>query len=326
MRRILIALALAMASTEAATQTTEGAEERTEQRTLTERVSEWVQRTIGWAPTGQVRELQAELEQLTTALDQREDAVRRNEEAVRQQAARNRRRGAELRNQAAALEQQEEEVEEGLLQADQTMKESRAIALTAAILAAAAGGWSLWRLQPSTVARLKQRRRTAEQGLRAMRAEWDEAHAKLRKKASALTAAKRKNNVLRNALDGAEARCRDAMAAAEETTRMNTGLRQALDGMETRFREAESTIRLLNAANNRLKVEIEDAQRNGGGPGTQEGTAREFLGVPAGASRNDIRAAWKRVARTVHPDHCGGPEAKRLMQLANDALAWLGAA
>ncbi len=159
-----------------------------------------------------------------------------------------------------------------------------------------------------------------------MRAEWDEAHAKLRKKASALTAAKRKNNVLRNALDGAEARCRDAMAAAEETTRMNTGLRQALDGMETRFREAESTIRLLNAANNRLKVEIEDAQRNGGGPGTQEGTAREFLGVPAGASRNDIRAAWKRVARTVHPDHCGGPEAKRLMQLANDALAWLGAA
>ena len=217
MRRILIALALAMASTEAATQTTEGAEERTEQRTLTERVSEWVQRTIGWAPTGQVRELQAELEQLTTALDQREDAVRRNEEAVRQQAARNRRRGAELRNQAAALEQQEEEVEEGLLQADQTMKESRAIALTAAILAAAAGGWSLWRLQPSTVARLNQRRRTAEQGLRAMRAEWDEAHAKLRKKASALTAAKRKNNVLRNALDGAEARCRDAMAAAEET-------------------------------------------------------------------------------------------------------------
>ena len=65
MRRILIALALAMASTGAAAQTTEGAEERTEQRTLTERVSELVQRTTGWAPTGQVRELQAELEQLS---------------------------------------------------------------------------------------------------------------------------------------------------------------------------------------------------------------------------------------------------------------------
>ena len=158
-----------------------------------------------------------------------------------------------------------------------------------------------------------------------MRVERDEAHAESQKRASALSAAKRKSTLLRNALAAVEARYRDVVATAKETEQMNIGLRQALDGMEARFREAEATISRLNATNSRLQVELEDAKRNAG-PGTQEGTAQRFLGVPAGASRNDIRAAWRRVARTVHPDHCGGPEAKRLMQLANDALGWLGAA
>ena len=101
--------------------------------------------------------------------------------------------------------------------------------------------------------------------------------------------------------------------------------KKARDDAEGKRRQAQAVVSRLNTTISRLRVELEDARRNADGRATQEGTARQFLGVPAGASRNHIRAAWKRVARTVHPDHCEGPEAKRLMQLANDALGWLRA-
>ena len=339
MRTILIALTVALASVGAAAQTTEGAAEPTEQRTWSERISGWIQRISGWAPTGEVRELEAELVELTIALEQREDAVQRGEEAVRQQAARNRRRGAELRDQAAALQQREEQVEKdttnALLQVEQIRNRSVGIAWTAVVLGGGLGFWSLWRLQPSTVARLNQRRRAAEQGLEAMRGERDDARAQLRKRASALTAAKRKNTLLRHALDGAEARCRNAVAAAEETKKINTGLQHALDGTETRRREAQVTIIRLRvdldnakATISSLRVDLEDAKREAKEAAesrdNRECMAQQVLGVPAGASRDDVKAAWKRLMLTVHPDRNPGPEAKRLTQLAQDARGWLG--
>ena len=189
--------------------------------------------------------------------------------------------------------------------------------------------WSLWRLQPSTVARLNQRRRAAEQSLASMQGERDEAQGQLRKRASDLTAAKRKNTVLRKARDEAEANRREAESAVtqlnidlEDARRRNAWIRKARDDAEGNRREAEATM-------TRLRVELEDAKRKAreadGSRSTQERTARQVLGVPAGASRNDVRTAWKRVAFTVHPDRCRGPEAERLMQLANDALGWLKA-
>ena len=187
-----------------------------------------------------------------------------------------------------------------------------------------------------------------------MQGERDEAQAQLRKRVRALAAEKRKNTLLRKAVDGAESKCQEAEAAVEEAKEINTGLRNALDGIETRRRERDATIiRLrvdldnagkarddaerkrgqalaavsrLNATVSRLQAELEEAKREAAGRATKEGTARQFLGVPVGASRDDVKAAFKRVAFTVHPDRNPGPEAKRLMQLANNALAWLGAA
>ena len=127
------------------------------------------------------------------------------------------------------------------------------------------------------------------------------------------------------------------MAAAEETKDINTALQHALDAMETKRREAEATIIRLRvdvdnakATIRSLRVDLEDAKREareaGGSRGSRECTAQEVLGVPAGASRDDVKDAWRRLVRTVHPDRNPGPEAKRLTQLANDALGWLGAA
>ncbi len=361
MRTIGITLMLAVASAGTAAQTTEGAAQPSYDGELFRRTA----RFHNWAPVGEIREreaaikeAEAELEAERTAVAEREEEVLKDEAAVAQRerdvlrdetAVAQRER--DVLNREDAVSEHEEKVlkdeaavselkEAALREASQIRDRSVGIAWTAVVLGGGVGFWSVWRLQPSTVARLNQRRRTAEQGLASMRDERDEAQAQLRKKASALTAAKRKNTLLRKAVDGAEAKCRDAEAAVEETKEINTGLRHALDGMETRRRErdatiirlrvdldnagkarddadakrrqAEAAVSRLNATISRLRAELEDAKREAASRATQEGMARLFLGVPAGASRNVIRAAWKRVARTVHPDHCRGPEAKRL--------------
>ena len=51
------------------------------------------------------------------------------------------------------------------------------------------------------------------------------------------------------------------------------------------------------------------------------GAAAQTEGAEEPAERSLLREAL-----AAHLDHCGGPEAKRLMQLANDALGWLKAA
>ena len=150
------------------------------------------------------------------------------------------------------------------------------------------GGVLLWWFQHSKVGRLKQRCGNAEQSLASMRDERDQAQTRFRKTAADLTRAQRKHASTRKARDEAEAKCR----------------------------EAESTI-------HRLRDRLEDAERKAreadGSRSTQERTARQILGVAVGASRDDVKDAYKRVANTVHPDKCTGSEANRLMQLANDA-------
>ena len=47
--------------------------------------------------------------------------------------------------------------------------------------------------------------------------------------------------------------------------------------------------------------------------------ARLILGLKPGHTRADADSALKRLASTVHPDVCRGPEAKRLTQIALDA-------
>jgi len=121
-----------------------------------------------------------------------------------------------------------------------------------------------------------------------------------------------------------------AVISLAEAKRTIAFIEEARDAARRKQQEAEATItrvrREVQATISRLQTELEEAKlRARYRGGSQERTARHLLGVPAGASKNDIRAAWKRLAFTVHPDRCSGPEAKRLMQLANDALAWLKA-
>ena len=55
--------------------------------------------------------------------------------------------------------------------------------------------------------------------------------------------------------------------------------------------------------------------------------ALSFLGLTAdqvAQDRTAINTAYKRVARTVHPDVCTGPDAARLFALAKDARDLLG--
>src|ERR1022692_1072089 len=44
-------------------------------------------------------------------------------------------------------------------------------------------------------------------------------------------------------------------------------------------------------------------------------TYYEELGVPAEASREEIRQAYKRLVRLLHPDHCGDPATRVLAEL-----------
>ena len=344
MRMALNAVILTAASVAATAQTTEGTLEPAERSWWSERL----ERLSGWAPNEAlhdleraVREREAALEDREAELEDREATVQKQEEAVRRHEKINRRRTTVLRHQADALRQRgaqlEEDVTKALLEAEQIRERSLGIAWAAIILGAGLGAWSLWRLQPSTVARLNQRRRAAEQNLASMQCERDEAQTQVRKKAAALTAAKRKSTLMQKAQDETAAKYHEAESAIaklrsdlEDERRIKAWIGEARDNAEGRRREAEATITHLKAAITRLNIELKDAKRKtreAAGPrGTRECTARQILGVPAGASRNDVKAAWKRVARTVHPDHCPGPEANRLMQLANDALGWLKAA
>ena len=200
MRTILIALMLAVASAAAAAQTAEGPADRPGL------LSRWVEEiTDGRLERREaaVEEREAALEDRQAGLEEREAAVQKREEAVRQQEETNRRRTRGLRYQADALRgaeetrtaefqeqtdvltaefqeqadalrereaQLEEDVTNALLEAEQVLERSSGIAWAAVILGGGVGFWSLWRLQPSTVARLNQRRRAAEQGLASMQA------------------------------------------------------------------------------------------------------------------------------------------------------------
>ena len=325
MRMTLIALMLTVASAAAAAQTTEDAPDGRSWLEVGQLFDEYAE-LFGYAPVDEVREREAALKEAEGGLEERTGAVQADERAVgRREAAVSQRERDVLRR----LQEAEAAVSEREEDAARIEDESIGIAWTAVILGAAVAAWSLWRLQPSTVARLNQRRRAAEQSLASMQGERDEAQGQLRKRTSDLTAAKRKNTVLRKARDEAEANRREAESAVtqlnidlEDARRRNAWIRKARDDAEGNRREAEATM-------TRLRVELEDAKRKAreadGSRSTQERTARQVLGVPAGASRNDVRKAWKRVASTVHPDLCRGPEAERLMQLANDARGWLKA-
>ena len=339
MRMTLIALMLTVASAAAAAQTTEDAPDGRSWLEIGQLFDEFAE-LFGYAPVGDVREREAALNEAEAALEERTTTVQAEERAVRrrraavqadERAAAQHEAALAQRERDALSQRQEAEaaVSEREKEAAQIEAESRGIAWAAVILGAAVAGWSLWRLQPSTVARLNQRRRAAEQSLASMLRERDEAEGQLRKRAGALTAAKRKNTLLRKALDEAEASRREAESTVtqlnidlEDSKRKNAWIRTAREDAEGKRREAEATI-------TRLRVELDDAKRKAaeadGSRSTQERTARQVLGVPVGASRNDVRAAWKRVAFTVHPDRCRGPEAERLMQLANDALDCLKA-
>lgn len=48
--------------------------------------------------------------------------------------------------------------------------------------------------------------------------------------------------------------------------------------------------------------------------------AREILGVPAGASAEEIRAAYRRIIAQVHPDKGGSPYLSRRVTAARDIL------
>ena len=200
MRTILIALMLAVASAAAAAQTAEGPADRPGL------LSRWVEEiTDGRLERREaaVEEREAALEDRQAGLEEREAAVQKREEAVRQQEETNRRRTRALRYQADALRgaeetrtaefqeqtdaltaefqeqfqeqadalrereaQLEEDVTNALLEAEQVRERSSGIAWAAVILGCGVGFWSLWRLQPSTVARLNQRRRAADRSER----------------------------------------------------------------------------------------------------------------------------------------------------------------
>ena len=150
---------------------------------------------FGYASIEAVQDREAAVKEREAALDDREAAVKERaarleegEAAVEQlmAEAQEREAGAEIQSQqaAAALEAAREEsanVQRREQAISQLRDESRAIVWAAAILAAGVAAWSLWRLQPSTVARMNQRRRTAEQNLAAMQGERDEAQHELQK-------------------------------------------------------------------------------------------------------------------------------------------------
>ena len=171
MRTIVIALMLVVASAAAEAQTTEGARQPTYDRGLFERTA----RFHNWAPVGEVREREAALEEATAALADRTVAVEEVERAVgrRETAVSQREREVSQREDDAVSA--EAAVSQGEKEAARIKDRSIGIAWTAVILGAGLGAWSLWRLQPSTVARLNQRRRAAEQGLAAIRGERDDA-------------------------------------------------------------------------------------------------------------------------------------------------------
>ena len=321
----LSALMVTVASAVAAAQTTEDVPDGRSWLEIGQLFDEFAE-LFGYAPVDDVREREAALNKTEAALKERATTVQADERAVAQHEA-----ALAQRERDALSQRQEAEaaVSEREREAAQIEAESRGTAWAAVILGAAVAAWSLWRLQPSTIARLNQRRRAAEHRLASMQGERDEAQGQLRKRAGALTAAKRKNTLLRKALDEAKASRREVETAItqlsidiEDAKRRNAWIRKAWDDAEGKLREAEATI-------THLRVELDHAKRKAreadGSRSTQERTARRVLGVPAGASRNEVRAAWKRVAFTVHPDRCRGPEAGRLMQLANDALSWLKA-
>ena len=51
--------------------------------------------------------------------------------------------------------------------------------------------------------------------------------------------------------------------------------------------------------------------------------AAAILGLGLEFDSKDVEAAYRRTSRTVHPDVCSGPEAKRLFSLATDSREYL---
>ena len=213
------------------------------------------------------------------------EEVREREAAVDEREAAVEKHAARFRTREMAVGRREAAISQR--EKDATLKMVRDVG--AGVILGGVLLWCLlWWFQNSKVGRLKQRCRNAEQSLASMRDERDQAQTRFRKTAADLTKAQQKHASIRKARDEAEAKCR----------------------------EAESTI-------HRLRDRLEDAERKAreadGSRSTQQRTARQILGVAVGASRDDVKAAHKRVANTVHPDRCTGSEANRLMQLANDA-------
>ena len=261
MRMTLLALMLTVASAGVAAQTAEDAPDGRSWLEIGQLFDEFAE-LFGYAPVDEVREREAALKEAEAALEERTTIVQTEERAVRRRRAAVQADERAVAQHEAAVAQREAVVSEREKEAAQIEAESRGIAWTAVILGAAGAAWSLWGLQPTTVARLNRRRRAAEQSLASMQDERNQAQGELRKRVAALTAAKRKNTLLRKARDEAEASHREAESAVaqvtielEEAKRMIAWIGEARDEAQRKRREAETTI-------TRLRAELKDAKRN----------------------------------------------------------------
>lgn len=119
------------------------------------------------------------------------------------------------------------------------------------------------------------------------------------------------NRRLRAEMKDAGRRWEHATAAIREELRRVAEERDALEltaaGMRERLAERQRQIHRLEADLRRTRETAPGARRTAG---------LMILGIEAGATRESAKGAYRKLARTLHPDVCPGPEANRLMTLA----------
>ena len=126
------------------------------------------------------------------------------------------------------------------------------------------------------------------------------------------------NRRMRAEMKDAGRRWEHATATIREELRKVTGERDDLGRTATGMREAlaarNAERQRLLASIHRLEADLRRARETA--PGARRTAGLMILGIEAGATRESAKGAYRKLARTLHPDVCPGPEANRLMTLA----------
>ena len=126
------------------------------------------------------------------------------------------------------------------------------------------------------------------------------------------------NRRLRAEMKDAGRRWEHATATIREELRRVTEERDDLErtatGMRERLAERNAERQRLRASIHRLEADLRRARETA--PGVRQTAGLMILGIEVGATRESAKGAYRKLARTLHPDVCPGPEANRLMTLA----------